>query len=126
MWALAGETREARNVLGQLPANPEESFSKLGWLLRRAIDGQNSHLRELLDDPDFAKTLRRDPQTAYFAASALALAGEKTESMKHLRQALDGGFKNHAWLSRHDPYLTRYLDDPEYQAILLQVRKASE
>lgn len=72
------------------------------------------------------KIMRRDVQFSYMATSALALAGLREEAMRWARYVFEHGLVNYPWFAEHDPFLTRYRGDPEYEVILEEMRPVWE
>ena len=120
-WAGRGEEAGAL-IANEVPKDSEESFSRFSLFLKAAIDGDQTSMGSMLAG-SFRENMRRDAQFAYCVASTFALADMKAEAVEWVRHAVDGGFLNYPWLADHDPFLTRYRDDPEYRAILGEVEE---
>ena len=61
-----------------------------------------------------------------FIADAYALAGEAKRALYWLRIAMERGFINYPYLSRHNPLLAPLHENEEFQALLEQARRAWE
>ena len=80
----------------------------------------------LLHEPEDARArpLRAlDPQhpddliIIYNAACFYSLLGDKTESIRHLKRAIDNGFRNFDYI-KHDPDLFGLKEEPEFMKLL--------
>lgn len=102
-----------------------------GWsiptalLLKAALEEDPEGMDAVLTEQARVQIVR-DLMLSFYTASIFALAGRAAEARQWLRSAVDGGFKNYPWMARHDPWLSRYRDHPEFQALFEQVRKAWE
>lgn len=103
----------------------EGFFASLALLLRAALEDDPGGMDAVLTE-HFRSQIIRDIQLSFYTTTIFALAGRAAETRQWLRSTVDGGFKNYPWMARHDPWLSRYRDHPEFQALFEEVRKAWE
>ncbi|NIN12140.1 MAG: tetratricopeptide repeat protein [Gemmatimonadales bacterium] len=123
--AYAQRFKEASRLVADNAASSRDAFTQASLLVRWAAEGDVKEMRELPTE-DVAKTMRRDPQYSFFAASMFALAGLQDEAMDWLENAVSRGFINYPWLSEYDPFLTKLCGDPRFVVMLEGVKREWE
>ena len=71
---------------------------------------------------EFLTTTRRDGFLSAQVMDFYALLDDRDQALAWLENAVDRGFINYPYLSKHDPFLTKLRDDPRFKEILARVR----
>lgn len=101
------------------PRNPEviELLGGLYTRVGRIADG-------LRMDRKLVKLLPENATAHYNLACSLALSKRKADALKSLRDAVDLGYDDYAWMSQ-DPDLEELKNDPQFKAILARLNPES-
>ena len=95
-------------------------FAKLSMFLRKALLGDDN-LSDVMAH-EFIVTVRRDRQYSCFVAELYALLGHKEESLDWLENAVNRGFINYPFLSRHDPFLENVRGEARFKNLMRRVK----
>jgi tetratricopeptide (TPR) repeat protein len=124
--ATVGRDDDALTILRQeFASDSEEIFNLMARLLRAALENDPAGMDAVMTENFLAKAAR-DLQLSFYTTTFHALAGRRAETLRWLRKTVDGGFKNYPWMAEHDPWLSRYQDDPDFQDLFEEVRAAWE
>jgi adenylate cyclase len=109
----------------EFSSGSEEIWSFLAGLLRTALERDAAGMDAVMTD-GFRTKAARDPQFAFYTTTFHALADRRDETLEWLRYTVSIGFRNYPWMAEHDPWLSRYRDDPEFREVLEEVRRVWE
>jgi eukaryotic-like serine/threonine-protein kinase len=102
-------------------ATPTNAVTRAGILLKYGIlKDREKVYREM--PPDFRKICQRDTELSYAASQAFALINEKKESLDWLENAVDRGFINYPFLSKHAPFLDNIRGEERFKKLLERVK----
>lgn len=122
--AAAGRRDEGRRIANETPAAIRESLpGRVLALFASALGDERPTPRLPVDIELLAGGTEMFPR---FLAQACALAGAVDEAVQWASVAVERGFINHAFLARHDPFLSKLAGTPAYDALLDQVKIDSE
>ena len=120
--ALFGRREDAitvfEDVASALGTTPYGSVSAF---LARALQGDPTaaaHVTPLLE-----QSAHWVEYLAWFLADGYALIGRRDDALRWLREAVERGFINYPFLSKHDPFLESLRGDAEYEALMQQVKR---
>jgi TolB-like protein/tetratricopeptide (TPR) repeat protein len=122
--AAAGRRDEGRRIANEAPAAIRESLP--GQVLAHfasALGDERPTPRVPVDIELLAGGTEMFPR---FLAQACTLAGAVDEAVQWASVAVERGFINHAFLARHDPFLSKLAGTPAYDALLDRVKIDSE
>jgi non-specific serine/threonine protein kinase len=121
-----GDSEAAIKVVDEnAAAHPSNAIVKVGLVLKHAAQRDTTGAYALLSS-DFVRTVERDYSFAHHVASAFAMLGETTQALEWLETAINVGFINYPMLAEHDPFLTRFRGQPEYETLLERVQREWE
>jgi non-specific serine/threonine protein kinase len=123
--AYAQRFEEACKLVAENAADSRDAFTQASLLVKWAVERDLKAMRQLPTE-DVAKTMRRDPQYSFFAASNYALAGLKDAAMDWLENAVSRGFINYPWMAEYDPFLTGLRGEPRFDEMLGRVKREWE
>jgi non-specific serine/threonine protein kinase len=106
-------------------ADPDNVVSKFGLLLKYGLQKDRGSAFQIMT-PDFQKTCQRDQEWSYYVADAFALLGEKNEALDWLENAVDRGFINYPFISKHDTFLENIRGEERFQKLMQRVKKEWE
>lgn len=120
--AYTNELDEAISIIDQnAEKNPDTLFSKLGLILKYALQGKNEKaLKEIT--PDFEKTVRRDTGFSHYLSSFLALINQKKEALSWLENAVNNGLINYPFLAAKDPFLENIRGEERFKKLMKRVK----
>lgn len=123
-FIAAGKQSSAEDSASYLRSHdPSSPFAEAADLL---LGG----LREKMEDvPDPSATLpawARDAEFAQYLSDAYAFRGDGKKALEWLEIALRAGFMNHAYLSRHDPFIASFRDSPGWRDVLQRVKEQQQ
>lgn len=122
--AAAGQRDEGRRIANEAPAALRESLpGQVLALFAGALGDERPALRLPVDIELLAGGTEMFPR---LLAQACALAGAADEAVQWASVAVERGFINHAFLARHDPFLSNLAGTPAYDALLDRVKIDSE
>ncbi|UCC24900.1 MAG: hypothetical protein JSU98_14380 [Gemmatimonadales bacterium] len=124
--ALVGRRDDALALLRRdLESDALEVWALNGHLLKAALEEDPEAMRAVMTDR-YREKVARDLQLSFYTATIHALGGLRDETLEWLRHTVAGGFRNYPWMAKHDPWLSRYGDDPEFTPLFEKVREAWE
>jgi len=116
----SGDTAQASELLSQvLTQHPELDGIRPIYATCLLALGRNEEARENMSEA-VKETANTDHDVAYWLASAHALAGDRRETFKWFRRAIELGNENRPWFES-DKNWDALRDDPEYQEIIKTV-----
>ena len=120
--AYTNELEEAISIIDQNTEKyPDTLFSKLGLILKYALQGKNEKvLKEIT--PDFEKTVRRDIEFSHRLSSFLALINQKKEALNWLENAVNNGLINYPFLAAKDPFLENIRGEERFKKLMKRVK----
>jgi TolB-like protein/Tfp pilus assembly protein PilF len=116
------EMGEAFAVIDQCAkAEPDNLLTTFGLLLKYGLQKDKERAFQLVT-PDFKKTCQRDLEWSYNVAQAFALLDEKEEALDWLENAVNRGFINYPFISKHDPFLAGIRGEERFKKLLERVK----
>jgi len=113
---------EAFSIVDQsAKATPNNVGTKFGLLLKYGLLKEKEKAFQIMT-PDFRKTCRRDWVWSYFVTLGFALLGEKDEALDWLENAVDRGFINYPFISKHDIFLDNIRGDERFKKLMEHVK----
>jgi non-specific serine/threonine protein kinase len=130
-WAIASysyalaynkQYDEAFSVIDQAAkTSPDNAFTKSAILLKCALQqDKEKALREMT--PVLQETFKRDAGFSFLVSEAMALFGEKKESMDWLENAVNRGFINYPLLAEKDPFLANIRGEERFKKLMERVK----
>jgi len=121
--ALIGRREEAVKVFDEVTAalgnTPYGSISGfLGRALQLDEEGAVRHVT-----PQLEQAAHWVEYLGWFLADGYALIGRRDDALRWLREAVERGFINYPYLSKHDPFLESLHDDADFEELMRQVRR---
>ena len=113
---------EAFSIIDQsAKATPDNAVTKFGLLLKYGLlkDHEKAFL---IMTSDFRKTCQRDLEWAYYVAGFFALLDEKKEALDWLENAVDRGFINYPFISKHDTFLDNIRGEERFKKLMERVK----
>ncbi len=125
--ATVGRHDEALTILRHEFASDaqDDVIHFMARLLKAALEKDPAAMDAVLTEDSLAKAAR-DVQLTFYTTTFHALAGRRAETLRWLRKTVDAGFKNYPWMAEHDPWISRYRDDPDFRDLFEEVRAAWE
>jgi hypothetical protein len=123
VFALAplGRRSEVLELCERVEAWPDsESVGSLWPALAKLARGRFAGTVPLLEtlSAEEIAGCEGDTELCWFAASSLAQVGQRDPAVVWLRKAIAGGLANHAFFTRHDPYLAALQGFAPYDALM--------
>ncbi|MHC4092408.1 MAG: tetratricopeptide repeat protein, partial [Planctomycetota bacterium] len=116
--AHAGRVEEACALVDeQATSEVTDQFTALSVALRHAAEGRVEEMIRSTSG-ELGRTIRRDPQSASYAASIFALGGETNGAIDWLETAIGRGFFNYPFLAEHDRLLDPVRQEPRFKELL--------
>lgn len=124
-FIAGGRPERARECAAYLRDREASSpFAEAAGLLVTGLDGAPGEM------PEASAALRtwasNDGEWAQYLSDAYAFGGDGPKALEWLEIAMEGGFFNHAWLSRHDPFVADLRGSAEWEEALEGVRERKE
>lgn len=129
MLYYQGNLEEAETVLNRALARPHDPGDETAEMMAGFVCASRNQ-RDKVEQID-GKILQRRPQEitdadgAYWTAGIFALLGDKPHALEWFRRTVALGDMNYPWFQR-DKNFDSLRSDPEYQAIMADVRKRWE
>ena len=124
--AYSGNTRESLILLEGLERAPHEDiFVKFARILSLALQGERRRVDECLT-AQFVSTVGRDSLWPCLVATFFALLEDKAQTLDWIETAANRGFVNYPYLSKHDPFLTKFRGDPRFEQLMQRVKREWE
>lgn len=105
--------------------SPSGLFIQFLKALQEALQGESKNFEKNLT-PELLKTAAQDPQYSYFIAVFYALLENRIQTLKWLENARDRGFLNYPLLTKFDPFISKFQDDPDFRLFLQRVKQEWE
>jgi serine/threonine protein kinase len=120
---LAGRREEAMRIFEEESAALQDSpYGLIALFFSRALQRDAAGAARAVT-PLLEKAAHWTEYLGLFLADGYALLDERDKALHWLRSAVDRGFINYPYLAEHDPYLRSLAGDPEFAALLEQVRQ---
>ena len=103
---------------GAVPS--DDAFKKTSEFLRAALRGERDAFSRL-QTPDVLRTMKRDLQLSYHAASFYSFLGQPTEALDWLENAIDRGFYNFPFIEV-DPFLDNIRGEERFEKLIERVK----
>lgn len=105
--------------------SPDSVFTKLGILLKFALQGKNSEMfHTICQEVDI--WARRDPWASWYMAERYSLLGIKEKALDWLENAVDRGWINYPHLSKHSPLLDNIRGEERFKKLMKRVKHELE
>jgi TolB-like protein len=120
IWVLILNRRydEVSTLLKSYPPDQRETLpARLSYFLANAAMGHSQEAMAELT-PQIEAIARATDVFPRFLAQGFALAGARQSAIHWLKVAIDRGFVNYPFLSRHDPAFEAFRTDPAFKALL--------
>ncbi len=116
------ELNEAFSIIDQcVEAEPDNLLTSFALLLKYGLQKDKERAFQLVT-PDFIKTCRRDLEWSYNVAQAFALLDEGEEALDWLENAVDRGFINYPFISKHDTFLDNIRGEERFHKLMERVK----
>jgi len=116
------ELDEAFSIIDKCAnSEPDNALSKFGLLLRYGLLKDREKAFQIMT-ADLRKTCQRDPEWSYNVAQAFALLDEKKEALDWLENAVDRGFINYPFISKHDTFLDNIRGEERFKKLMERVK----
>jgi serine/threonine-protein kinase len=122
----AGDEERARSAFEKVSNMGAGFLSDLGELHARALADDEEGLRTALGRRGVREVASTDEYFPLYIANSLARIGEYEEALQWLEQAIDWGFTNHEFLSKHNRYLEPLRGDPVFERLMDTAREKQE
>ena len=123
--ALAWNRRyeEAASVFkGIAQDDPNSLLPKVMLALAWSLRGRKSEALPVLESPEVVAWAKRDFNCALFVAEGYAPFGGTEKALDWLEHAVNIGFINYPFLSRHDPFLQNIRGEERFQKLMVRVK----
>jgi TolB-like protein len=124
VWALVLNRRadEARVVLETFPREVRDTVpARLAFFLADALSGNGQEAQSVLTR-EIEAAARATDVFPRLLAQGFALAGMPERAIHWLEIAVERGFINHPFLTRHDPFFRSLRSDPRFVRLMATVR----
>jgi serine/threonine protein kinase/tetratricopeptide (TPR) repeat protein len=121
--ALSGDTAGALKTFAMLAREASGTFlGRLARLYTHALEGARDEALACLDEP-LTTAARADLYHSWNVAECLAAVGERRAAVGWIANAASRGFINYPLLSSLDPLLEGARGDPEFDAVLADIKR---
>jgi len=123
-WVLILNRRndEVNALLKSFPPDQRDTLpARLSFFLANSATGRPSEAKAELT-PQIEAIARATDVFPRFLAEGFALVGERESAIQWLQAAINRGFINYPFLSRHDPAFEALRDDSAFKALLETAR----
>ena len=124
--AYSGREEEAHELYRQVADMDVGFWSDHCALFQRALEEDRDGVLELLGKSDYRRAAETDEQYPIHIANALTLVGEIDEALRWLPHAIDFGFLNYKFLSRHNRFLEPLRGDPRFEQLMEIARQKQD
>jgi len=107
-------SREVEAVERDVPGSYVARYMRF---LLDAYEGKKASVEKIMT-PDFAAATRQDYQYSLVVAGAYAVLGEKEKALDWLENAIDLGFSNYIFISKHDPFLKKLGEEERFKELM--------
>ncbi len=102
-------------------ATSDDAFKKTSEFLRAALRGEKDTFSRL-QTPDVLRTMKRDLQLSYHAASFCSFLGQPNEALDWLENAINRGFYNYPFMGV-DPFLDNIRGEERFKTLMERVKR---
>jgi hypothetical protein len=102
-------------------ANPQNYMSILSAIFKYAYEGNSEKVSQLMT-PELRKTLRRDAQWSYDIVGTYVLLNDYEEALDWLENAVNQGYINYPFMSKHDHFLENIRGEPRFKKLMERVK----
>jgi TolB-like protein len=100
---------------------PGSYFARSMRFFLDAYEGKKESVEKIMT-PDFAAATKQDYQYSTVVAGAYAALGEKDKALDWLENAIDEGFNNYIYMSRHDPFLKSLGKEERFKELIRRAK----
>jgi hypothetical protein len=100
---------------------PEIPWAWLGLFYKYALTDEKTKAKEMIT-PEREKTARKDATYSCIMADCYSLMGEKELALGWLENAVNQGFINYPFLSKHDPFLANIRGEERFEKLMERVK----
>ncbi len=100
---------------------PEIPWAWLGLLYKYALTNEKAKAKEVIT-PEKEKIARKDATYSCIMADCCSLLGEKELAVSWLENAVNRGFVNYSFLSKHDPFLANVRGEQRFGKLMERVK----
>ncbi len=100
---------------------PEIPWAWLGLFYKYALTDEKTKAKEMIT-PEREKTARKDATYSCIMADCYSLMGEKELALGWLENAVNQGFINYPFLSKHDPFLANIRGEERFEKLMELVK----
>ncbi|MFC2124728.1 adenylate/guanylate cyclase domain-containing protein [Bacteroidota bacterium] len=102
-------------------SNPETVFSRLGLILKYAIQNEKEKLCQEMS-PELIKSVSRDFDFSLNLGRFFSLINDKKEAIHWIENSIKNGFINYPILAEKDPFLENIRSEPGYRTLMESVK----
>jgi tetratricopeptide (TPR) repeat protein len=99
--------------------DPESPFSESSGLLLSGLDGKSDSMPAA--SPGLRSWAARDGEWGQYVSDAYAFGGDQEKALEWLELARQGGFYNHIYLTRHDPFVREFAKTAEWKEVMARI-----
>jgi non-specific serine/threonine protein kinase len=120
--AYSGRFAESLSILDidKGAVSSDDAFNKMSEFLRAALRGEKDVFSRL-QTPDVLRTMKRDLQLSYHAASFCSFLGQPNEALDWLENAINRGFYNSPFM-KVDPFLANIRGEERFKKLMARVK----
>jgi hypothetical protein len=122
MFIYTHRPKDASRVVETLEKDiPGSYFARSMRLFLDAYEGKKASVEKIMT-PDFAAATKQDYQYSTIVAGAYAALGETDSALDWLENAIDGGFNNYVYMSRHDTFLKSLGEEERFKELMRRAK----
>ena len=120
--AYSGRFAESLSILDidKGAVSSDDAFKKMSEFLRAALRGEKDVFSRL-QTPDVLRTMKRDLQLSYHAATFCSFLGQPNEALDWLENAINRGFYNSPFMEV-DPFLANIRSEERFKKLMERVK----
>jgi serine/threonine protein kinase len=120
--AMNGQTDKAIEAFDLLMRDmPNTLFAHLGIFYKLALTGRQTAAMQVVPD-EMKAAAWEDMEYSWCMAQCYALAGESSEALRWLANAISQNFMNYPLLAHQDPLLASLRGTPEFDRLMVRVK----
>jgi serine/threonine protein kinase len=124
MLAANGRRAEGVAMLDTVASDTSAmAWARLAPAMACALRGERDELLRLMT-PELRAAAEWDEIFAWWVADCFALVNEREAAIDFIERAVEFGFINEPWLSKHEPFLASLRGEPRFSRLMERVRKA--
>ena len=101
-------------------SSSDDAFKKMSEFLRASLRGEKEKISHL-QTPDFLRTMKRDLQLSYHAASFYSYLDQPNDALDWLENAINRGFYNYPFMEV-DPFLDNIRGEERFKKLMERVK----